>query len=218
MSSDNDSDIENGSEQSSVDINVPLKGKIYSVNAQNFITFTDTTVYPGEELNILIGPNGTGKSSMVAAIVIGMGGTTKVLSTAKMHLSNYVKNGKERATITICLYKNEKGDLYTFSRSFGLDNKSIYKIDGKKVMFDFDESFVRVVSTNCFVIFFSRTGQRRRLFGCGAWHEYSSRQFMPIPATRSCSRLCQAKSRRIVPQHAIVGVQRRNLSSIRKID
>lgn len=138
MSSESDNDAESVlslESRSSGDTNVPLTGKIYSVHVENFITFTNSTMYPGDELNILIGPNGTGKSSMVAAIVIGMGGNTKVISSAKMHLSNYVKNGKERATIEICLYKNEKRELYTFTRTFGLDNKSIYKIDGKKVMF-----------------------------------------------------------------------------------
>lgn len=153
MSSDSDSDLDSVSEQESqttADTNVPLTGKIYSVNVENFITFTDSTIYPGEELNILIGPNGTGKSSMVAAIVIGMGGNTKVLSTVKMQLSNYVKNGKERATVTICLYKNERRDLYTFVRSFGRDNKSTYKIDGKKVMFIFVKSFARIIRIICF--------------------------------------------------------------------
>lgn len=138
MSSESDNDAESvlsRENRSSGDTNVPLTGKIYSVSVENFITFTNSTIYPGDELNILIGPNGTGKSSMVAAIVIGMGGNTKVLSSAKMHLSNYVKNGKERATIEICLYKNEKRELYTFTRTFGLDNKSMFKIDGKKVMF-----------------------------------------------------------------------------------
>lgn len=151
MSSDSDSDSDSSAEyvnQTMSDTNVPLTGKIYSVCAENFITFTNSTIYPGEELNILIGPNGTGKSSMVAAIVLGMGGTPKVLSVAKMHLGNYVKNGKERATITICLYKNEKRDLYTFSRSFGRDNKSVYKIDGKKVMFAINCHVTRPILSN----------------------------------------------------------------------
>lgn len=157
MSSESDSDIASVSEeiQSTADTNVPLTGKIYSVNVVNFITFTESTIYPGEELNILIGPNGTGKSSMVAAIVIGMGGNTKVLSAAKMHLSNYVKNGKEKATITICLYKNEHRELYTFVRSFGRDNKSTYKIDGRKVIFDFFQTFLRFGQTNCSLFTFS---------------------------------------------------------------
>lgn len=113
---------------------VPLAGKIYSVHVENFITFTDATLYPGEELNLLVGPNGTGKSSIVAAIVIGMGGSTKVLSTSKVHLSSYVKNGKDRATVTVQLFKNERREFRTFTRSFGKDNKSnTYQIDNRKV-------------------------------------------------------------------------------------
>lgn len=152
MSSDSDSDGDIVMRQanqtlSNTNTNISITGKIYSVTAENFITFTHSTLYPGEELNILIGPNGAGKSSMVAAIVLGMGGTTKVLSVAKMHLSDYVKNGKDQATITVRLYKNSKRDLYTFTRSFGRDNKSTYTIDGKKVMFKLDRVFC-VATTN----------------------------------------------------------------------
>lgn len=43
-------------------------------------TYDVAIFYPDEHLNIIIGPNGTGKSTIVAAVVLGMGGHCKLLS------------------------------------------------------------------------------------------------------------------------------------------
>lgn len=83
--------------------------------------------HPGPHLNVLIGPNGTGKSSMVAAIVLGMGGSTKVLS-AKLKLQEFIKNGKEAARIIVCLYKNTKKEKVNFERSFIANGRSTFKV------------------------------------------------------------------------------------------
>lgn len=45
-------------------------------------TYDYVTFFPGLQLNVIIGPNGTGKSTLMAAIVLGMGGSPKVLSRA----------------------------------------------------------------------------------------------------------------------------------------
>lgn len=36
-------------------------------------------MYPGPHLNMIVGPNGTGKSTMVAAIILGLGGNPKTV-------------------------------------------------------------------------------------------------------------------------------------------
>lgn len=109
-----------------------IAGKIVMLQLENFLTHSEAKVFPNELLNIVIGPNGTGKSSLVAGIIIGMGGSTKILS-AQNHLSDYVKNGKERAKITVVLYRDEQRRLKRFCREFGRDNKSVYAIDDRKV-------------------------------------------------------------------------------------
>lgn len=38
---------------------------------------------PGDYLNIIIGPNGTGKSTIVAGIILGCGGDPVLLSRSK---------------------------------------------------------------------------------------------------------------------------------------
>lgn len=80
--------------------------------------------YPGEFLNIIIGPNGTGKSTIVAAIILGMGGHCKLLSRSK-DISDFVKNGKSKAIIEIELYSGED-QVVTFHRSFDKNSKESF--------------------------------------------------------------------------------------------
>lgn len=45
-------------------------------------TFGEVELYPGANLNLILGPNGTGKSTIVSAIVLGLGGHPKVIGRA----------------------------------------------------------------------------------------------------------------------------------------
>ena len=47
-----------------------------------FSTYDSVQFYPSAYLNIIIGPNGTGKSTLIAGIVLGLGGKPQVLSRA----------------------------------------------------------------------------------------------------------------------------------------
>ena len=48
-------------------------GSIVRVKLQNFVTYTSAEFFPGPSLNMIIGPNGTGKSTLVCAICLGLG-------------------------------------------------------------------------------------------------------------------------------------------------
>ncbi|KAF3911214.1 hypothetical protein ABW20_dc0102702 [Dactylellina cionopaga] len=48
-------------------------GAIVKVQLENFVTYTKVTFEPGPSLNMVIGPNGTGKSTLVCAICLGLG-------------------------------------------------------------------------------------------------------------------------------------------------
>lgn len=50
------------------------KGSITSIRLKNFLTYYDVTITPGPDLNLVMGPNGTGKSSILCAICLGLGG------------------------------------------------------------------------------------------------------------------------------------------------
>ena len=45
-------------------------------------TYTRVECFPGRALNLIIGPNGTGKSTIVSAICLGMAGKPSTLARA----------------------------------------------------------------------------------------------------------------------------------------
>ncbi|KAI1434802.1 P-loop containing nucleoside triphosphate hydrolase protein [Xylaria sp. CBS 124048] len=82
-------------------------GAIVRVRVDNFVTYTRAEFLPGPNLNMVIGPNGTGKSSLVCAICLGLGYHPKHLGRAS-HVGEFVKHGEETATIEIELQKRAK--------------------------------------------------------------------------------------------------------------
>ena len=48
-------------------------GSIVRVKLENFVTYDSGEFRPGPSLNMVIGPNGTGKSTLVCAICLGLG-------------------------------------------------------------------------------------------------------------------------------------------------
>ncbi|VVC93914.1 unnamed protein product, partial [Leptidea sinapis] len=58
-------------------------GSIYRIALENFVTYKQVELYPGPSLNVIIGPNGTGKSTFVCAIILGLCGKTSVIGRAK---------------------------------------------------------------------------------------------------------------------------------------
>ena len=54
------------------------EGSIKRVYLKDFMTYHDVTFLPGPRLNLVLGPNGTGKSSIVNAICLGLAGAPKV--------------------------------------------------------------------------------------------------------------------------------------------
>lgn len=90
---------------SSSDIMKEFKpGAIVRVTVQNFVTYEKAEFFPGPHLNMVIGPNGTGKSSLVCAICLGLGYSPKHLGRAGS-VKEFVKHGKDSATIEIELHR-----------------------------------------------------------------------------------------------------------------
>ncbi|KAI0542748.1 P-loop containing nucleoside triphosphate hydrolase protein [Xylaria digitata] len=79
-------------------------GAIVRVRVDNFVTYKHAEFLPGPNLNMVIGPNGTGKSSLVCAICLGLGYHPKHLGRAS-HVGEFVKHGEESATIEVELQK-----------------------------------------------------------------------------------------------------------------
>ena len=83
-------------------------GSITKIVLSNFMTYSSVSLTPGPDLNVLIGANGTGKSSFVCAIALGLNGKTDLLGRAK-ELSEFVKRGETKATIEITLKRTSGG-------------------------------------------------------------------------------------------------------------
>ena len=59
-------------------------GAIVRVKLTNFVTYSSAEFNPGPSLNMVIGPNGTGKSTLVCAICLGLGWGTQVSHTLQI--------------------------------------------------------------------------------------------------------------------------------------
>ncbi|RGB31661.1 P-loop containing nucleoside triphosphate hydrolase protein, partial [Rhizophagus diaphanus] len=103
-------------------------GSIVRVNLKNFVTYDSVEFFPGPNLNMIIGPNGTGKSTIVCAIALGLGWNTSLLGRAR-DISDFVKHGQERASIEIEL-KSENPIVITRTIEKS-NNSSRWKINGK---------------------------------------------------------------------------------------
>ncbi|KAI0340832.1 P-loop containing nucleoside triphosphate hydrolase protein [Trametopsis cervina] len=84
-----------------------IPGSIVRVRLRNFVTYDSVEFSPGPYLNMILGPNGTGKSSIACAICIGLNYPTSVLGR-QSEISSFVKLGKDDGHIEIEL-KGPKG-------------------------------------------------------------------------------------------------------------
>lgn len=59
-------------------------------------------VRPGPFLNVIIGPNGTGKSTIICGLCLAVGGSPKVLGRSDQ-VGDFIKHGKETGYVEIFL-------------------------------------------------------------------------------------------------------------------
>ncbi|CAG8569881.1 44430_t:CDS:10 [Gigaspora margarita] len=104
-------------------------GSIVRVCLKNFVTYDSVEFFPGPNLNMIIGPNGTGKSTIVCAIALGLGWNTSLLGRAK-EISDFVKHGQERASIEIEL-KNKGRNVVITRMIRKSNNLSQWKLNGQ---------------------------------------------------------------------------------------
>lgn len=84
-------------------------------------------------MNVILGPNGTGKSTIVSAVCIVFAGNPKLLGRSP-DLGAFVKHGEDRATIEAMLYDPDiPHGVRSVKRSFNTDGKSYFEIDGDRV-------------------------------------------------------------------------------------
>ncbi|KAL7621545.1 Structural maintenance of chromosomes protein 5 [Parahypoxylon ruwenzoriense] len=107
-------------------------GAIVRVLVENFVTYEHAEFNPGPNLNMVIGPNGTGKSSLVCAICLGLGFHPKHLGRAS-NVGEFVKHGRETATVEIELQcrPNERANHVIRLQIRKEDNKTKWWLNGR---------------------------------------------------------------------------------------
>lgn len=81
-----------------------LPGSIVRVEVKNFMTYSHCVIEPGPTLNLVLGPNGTGKSSFVCALCVGLAGSTRLLGRAD-DVGSYIRRGKNSGQVEVTLAK-----------------------------------------------------------------------------------------------------------------
>ncbi|KAF8318121.1 P-loop containing nucleoside triphosphate hydrolase protein [Clavulina sp. PMI_390] len=110
-----------------------VPGSIVRMKLKNFLTYDDAEFRPGPYLNMVIGPNGTGKSSIACAICLGLAFSPKLLGRAS-EIQSFVKLGAkpDQAEIEIELKGSAGKKNVVIQRIFKATSKSSdYKINGK---------------------------------------------------------------------------------------
>ena len=70
------------------------RGMLLRVKMKNFLTYDDCEVFPGPKLNVILGPNGTGKSTITHAVCLACAGTPATVGRSP-DITQFVKKGKE---------------------------------------------------------------------------------------------------------------------------
>ncbi|KAJ2233259.1 Structural maintenance of chromosomes protein 5 [Coemansia sp. RSA 1722] len=109
-------------------------GSIKHISLKNFVTYDSIEVSPGPNMNMIIGPNGTGKSTIVCAIALGLGEKPSILGRAK-DLSEFVKHGHEQGHVEITLAgpaHMADSDVKIRREIHRENNKSVWYVDGRQ--------------------------------------------------------------------------------------
>ncbi|KRT79012.1 hypothetical protein AMK59_7516, partial [Oryctes borbonicus] len=109
-------------------------GIILKICVTNFVTYTYAEMHPGPHLNMIVGSNGTGKSTIVAAIILGLGGNPKTVGRGSK-VSEYIKHNCQQSRIDITLKSGDgsNSDTTVVTREFDLQDKSVWRINGSRV-------------------------------------------------------------------------------------
>ncbi|KAL4856314.1 Structural maintenance of chromosomes protein 5 [Chlorella vulgaris] len=99
------------------------RGAILRVEMQNFMTYRRATIEPGPKLNLVLGPNGTGKSTLVCAICVCLAGKASLLGRAE-DVSGFVRRGSDAGWVEITLSSGSPTRPYTIRREIRRDTNS----------------------------------------------------------------------------------------------
>lgn len=110
-------------------------GILQSITCQNFMCHTKLHVVLGPNINFIIGHNGSGKSAVLTAITLCLGGKAAATNRGQS-LKSLVKEGQDTAVLTVKIknagegnYKHDIfGDTIIVERHFDIRGASAFKI------------------------------------------------------------------------------------------
>ncbi len=97
----------------------------------NFMTHKYTVVHPSSRINLVMGANGSGKSSLVCALCLGLGGSPADMRRSS-DVKDFILNGATEASIEITLQGPGKNYVVTRQLTMsgsGKNASSIFKCD-----------------------------------------------------------------------------------------
>ncbi|KAJ1963725.1 Structural maintenance of chromosomes protein 5 [Dipsacomyces acuminosporus] len=101
------------------------------ISLRNFVTYDRIEISPGPNMNMIIGPNGTGKSTIVCAIALGLGEKPALLGRAK-DISEYVKHGHQKGSVEITLAGARPNTSIKIKREISRENnKNTWELNGR---------------------------------------------------------------------------------------
>ncbi|XP_021569033.1 structural maintenance of chromosomes protein 5 isoform X2 [Carlito syrichta] len=106
-----------------------VEGSIVRILMENFLTYDICEVSPGPHLNMIIGANGTGKSSIVCAICLGLAGKPAFMGRADK-AGFFVKRGCTKGMVEIELFR-DSGNLVITREIDVTKNQSSWFINRK---------------------------------------------------------------------------------------
>ncbi|KAJ8735242.1 hypothetical protein PYW07_006862 [Mythimna separata] len=112
-----------------------MDGSIVNIHVRNFFCHDNLEVNLNKNVNFIIGRNGSGKSAILTALVVGLGGRASATNRGS-NLRSFIKKGANSATIEIKIknsspraYKhNIYGDYITIVRHINASGGSSYKV------------------------------------------------------------------------------------------
>lgn len=102
-------------------------GSIKTVTIKNFTTYSHGEFKLSPSLNMIIGPNGTGKSTLVAAICLGLGGKLELIKRKTM--KSMIKTGTTESTIELVVADIDDREVI-IERTF-TEKSSKWKLNGR---------------------------------------------------------------------------------------
>ncbi|TVU26533.1 hypothetical protein EJB05_29085, partial [Eragrostis curvula] len=100
-----------------------IRGNIVKIELCNFMSYDHVVCCPGPRLNLVIEPNGSGLSSLVCAIALGLAGNPKIVGRAS-NLGAFVKSEEDSGHVKISLCGDTPSDKICITRKIDKQNTS----------------------------------------------------------------------------------------------